>query len=123
MRAKRMLRKGYQGYLTHVVMTEETPAGMEDVRVVRQFPDVFPNDLLGLPSDHEVKFTIDLIPGTDLISLTPYRMTHTELRELKTQLQELVEKGFIQPSTSPWGAPVLFMRKKDGTLRLCIDYK
>ncbi|KAB2626006.1 S ribonuclease [Pyrus ussuriensis x Pyrus communis] len=96
---------------------------IEDVRVVRHFPDVFPEDLPGLPPDRDVEFTIELIPGTNPISLTPYRMAHAELRELKVQLQELVDKGFIQPSTSPWGAPVLFVRKKDGTLRLCIDYR
>ncbi|KAB2608601.1 S ribonuclease [Pyrus ussuriensis x Pyrus communis] len=73
--------------------------------------------------DRDMKFTIELLPGTNPISLTPYRMAPAELRELKVQLQELVDKGFIQPSTSPWGAPVLFVRKKDGTLRLCIDYK
>ncbi|KAM2577780.1 hypothetical protein TB2_003411 [Malus domestica] len=95
-----MLRKGCQGYLAHVVMTEETPACVEDVRVVRHFPDVFLDDLPGLPPDHEVEFTIDLIPGNDLLSLTPYRMALAELRELKTQLQELVNKGFIQSSTS-----------------------
>ncbi|KAB2597279.1 S ribonuclease [Pyrus ussuriensis x Pyrus communis] len=71
----------------------------------------------------DLEFTIELLPGTNPISLTPYRMAPAELRELKVQLQELVDKGFIQPSTSPWGAPVLFVRKKDGTLRLCIDYR
>ncbi|KAB2631036.1 S ribonuclease [Pyrus ussuriensis x Pyrus communis] len=96
---------------------------VEDVRVVRHFPDVFPEDLPGLPPDRDVEFTIELLPGTNPISLTPYRMAPAELRELKVQLQELVDKGFIQPSTSPWGAPVLFVRKKDGTLRLCIDYR
>ena len=96
---------------------------MEDVGVVRHFPDVFPEDLPGLPPDREGEFTIDLLPGTNPISLTPYRMAPAELRELKAQLQELVDKGFIQPSISPWGAPVLFVRKKDGTLRLCIDYR
>ena len=70
-----------------------------------------------------MEFTIELLPGTNPISLTPYRMAPAELRELKVQLQELVDKGFIQPSTSPWGAPVLFVRKKDRTLRLCIDYQ
>ncbi|KAB2625823.1 S ribonuclease [Pyrus ussuriensis x Pyrus communis] len=80
-------------------------------------------DLPGLPPDRDMEFTIELLPGTNPISLTPYRMAPAELRELKVQLQELVDKGFIQPSTSPWGAPVLFVRKKDGTLRLCIDYR
>ena len=123
MRAKKLLDKGCQGYLAHVVLNDTTPTSVEEVRVVRRFPDVFPNDLSGLPPDRDVEFAIDLLPGTDPISLTPYRMAPAELRELKIQLQELVEKGFIQPSISPWGAPVLFVRKKDGTLRLCIDYR
>ncbi|XP_068316274.1 uncharacterized protein [Pyrus communis] len=123
LRAKRLLSKGCQGYLAHVVLDEAVPSRVEDVRVVRHFPDVFPDDLPGLPPDRDVEFTIELLPGTNPISLTPYRMAPAELRELKVQLQELVDKGFIQPSTSPWGAPVLFMRKKDGTLRLCIDYR
>ncbi|XP_070678235.1 uncharacterized protein [Malus domestica] len=101
---------GERGGLKHGVITaiRETTASVEDVEVVRHFPNVFPEELPGLPPDREVEFTIDLLP---------------ELRELKTQLQELVDKGFIQPSTSLWGAPVLFVRKKDGTLRLCIDYR
>ncbi|XP_070667563.1 uncharacterized protein [Malus domestica] len=123
MRAKRLLKKGYQGYLAHVVLNEDTPIRVEDVRVVRHFLNVVLDDLPGLAPDREVEFIIDLLPGKDLISLTPYRMAPAELRELKTQLQELVDKGFIQPSTSPWGVPVLFVQKKDGTLRLCIDYQ
>ncbi|XP_070681185.1 uncharacterized protein [Malus domestica] len=107
-RANRLLRKGCQGYLAHVVLNEDTPTCVEDVRVVRHFPDVFSDDLLGLPPDREVEFTIDLLLGIYPISLTPYRMAPAELRELKIQLQELVDKGFIQPSTSHWGAPVLF---------------
>ncbi|KAB2607658.1 S ribonuclease [Pyrus ussuriensis x Pyrus communis] len=123
LRAKKLLSKGCHGYLAHVVLDEAVPSRIEDVRVVKHFPDVFPEDLPGLPPDREVEFTIELLPGTNPISLTPYRMAPAELRELKVQLQELVDKGFIQPSTSPWGAPVLFVRKKDGTLRLCIDYR
>ena len=123
MRAKRLLSKGCQGYLAHVMLNDVAPSSVEKVRVIRHFPDVFPDDLPGLSPDRDVEFTIDLLPGTNPISLTPYRMAPAELRELKVQLQELVDKGFIQPSTSPWGAPVLFVRKKDGTLRLCIDYR
>ena len=108
-RAKRLLKKGCQGYLAHVVLNDNTPSNVEDVRVVRHFPDVFPDDLPGLPPNRYVEFTIDLLPGTDPISVTPYRMAPAELRELKIQLQELVDKGFIQPSTSPWGAPVFFV--------------
>ena len=123
MRARRLLSKGCHGYLAHVVLTQETTASVEDVGVVRHFPDVFPEDLPGLSPDREVEFTINLLLGKNPISLTPYFMAPAELRELKTQLQELIDKGFIQPSTSPWGAPVLFVRKKDETLRLCIDYR
>ncbi|KAB2595534.1 S ribonuclease [Pyrus ussuriensis x Pyrus communis] len=122
-RAKRLLSKGCQGYLAHVMLDEAAPSRVEDVRVIRHFPDVFPEDLPGLPPDRDMEFTIELLPGNNPISLTPYRMAPAELRELKVQLQELVDKGFIEPNTSPWGAPVLFVRKKDGTLRLCIDYR
>ncbi|XP_068344177.1 uncharacterized protein [Pyrus communis] len=107
-RAKRLLSKGCQGYLAHVVLNDVAPCSVEDVRVVRHFPDVFPDDLPGLPPDRDVEFTIDLLPGINFISLTHYRMAPAELRELKIQLrelkiqlQELVDKGFIQPSTSP----------------------
>ena len=121
--AQRMLRKGCQGYLAYVVETEKEGILVDEIPVVRVFPDVFPDDITGLPSDREVEFTIDLIPGTEPISLPPYRMDPAELRELKAQLEELLSKGFIRLSISPWGAPVLFMKKKDGSLRLCIDYK
>ncbi|XP_070667530.1 uncharacterized protein [Malus domestica] len=113
------LPEGCQGYLAHVVLNDVVPSSVEEVGVVRHYPD----DLPELPPDRDVEFSIDLLPGTDPISLTPYRMAPAELRELKIQLQELLDKGFIQPSSSPWGAPVLFVRKKDGTLRLCIDYR
>ncbi|XP_021980333.1 uncharacterized protein LOC110876469 [Helianthus annuus] len=90
---------------------------------VCDFPDVFPKELPGLPPDREVEFTIDLIPGAELISKALYRMAPLELKELKEQLQELLELGFIRPSISPWGAPVLFVKKKDSFMRLCIDYR
>ena len=96
---------------------------LEDIPVVRDFGDVFPEDLPGLPPERDIEFAIDLIPGTAPISLPPYRMAPAELKELKAQLQELVDKGFVRPSVSPWGAPVLFVKKKDGSLRLCIDYR
>ncbi|KAM0985823.1 hypothetical protein ACFX2C_013058 [Malus domestica] len=123
MKAKRLLSKGCQGYLAHVVLNDDALSSVEDVRVVRYFPDVFPEDLPGLSPNREVEFVIDLLLGMNLISLTPYRMAPAELRELKVQLQELMDKGLVQSSTSPWGALVLFVRKKDGTLRLCIDYR
>ena len=96
---------------------------MQDVPVVRDFKDVFPEELPGMPIDREIEFDINIMPGTQPVSKMPYRMATTELRELKTQLQDLVSKDFIRPSSSPWGAPVLFVKKKDGTLRLCIDYR
>ena len=122
MAAQRMLRKGCQGYLAYVVETEEGTL-VDEIPVVREFPDVFLDDIVGLPPDREVEFTIDLIPRTEPISIPPYRMTPAELRELKAQLEELLSNGFIRPSISPWGAPVLFVKKKDGSLRLCIDYR
>ena len=85
--------------------------------------DIFPEKLPGLPPDREIEFCIDVVPDTDPISMPPYRMAPTELKELNEQLKELLDKGFIRPSTSPWGAPVLFVKEKDGSLRLCIDYR
>ena len=123
MAAQRMLRKGRQGYLAYVVETEKEGILVDEIPVVREFPNVFPDDIAGLPPDGEVEFTIDLIPGTKTISIPPYRMALAELRELKAQLEELLSKGFIRPSISPWGAPVLFVKNKDGSLRLCIDYR
>ena len=90
-----MLRKGCQGYLAYVVETEKEGILVDEIPVVREFPDVFPNDIAGLPPDREVEFTIDLIPGTEPISIPPYRMASTELREIKAQLEELLSKGFI----------------------------
>ena len=85
--------------------------------------DVFLDDLIELPLDRELKFTIDLVLGTTSISKAPYRMAPVELKELKLQLQELLDKSFIRLSTSPWGALVLFVKKNDGSMRLCIDYR
>ena len=95
---------------------------LESIPVVNEFIDVFPEDLPGLPPDRAVEFTIELEPGTAPISRRPYRMPPKEPAELKIQLQELLDKGFVRPSTSPWGCPTLFVKKKDGTLRLCVDY-
>ena len=95
MAAQRILRKGCQGYLAYVVETEKEGTLLDEIPVVREFPDVFPNDIAGLPPDREMEFTIDLIPGTEPISFSPYRMAPAELRELKAQLEELLSKGFI----------------------------
>ena len=92
-------------------------------QVVCEYEDVFSNELSGLPPHRDVEFVIELHPGTSPISMTPHRMAPVELQELKVQLQKLLDKGFIRSSTSPWGAPVLFAKKKDKTLRLCIDYR
>ena len=123
MTASKMLWKGCQGYLAFVVDMRQEGTRLEDIPIVKEFPDVFPDDISSLPPDREVEFTIDLIPGTEPISIPPYRMAPAELRELKAQLEELLSKGFIRPSISPWGAPILFVKKKDESLRLCIDYK
>ena len=121
--ARCLLQKGCKGYLAHVVDTHSSEVRLEDVPVVRDFLDVFPDNLPGLRPEREIDFPIDLVPGTAPISLPPYRMAPAELKELKTQLQELVDRGFIRPNISPWGAPVLFVKKKDDTWRLCIDYR
>ena len=122
-KARRMISKGYIYHLVRVRDTEAEPPTLHAVPVVNEFSDVFPEDLPGLPPEREVEFGIDVIPGTQPISIPPYRMAPAELRELKEQLKDLLEKGFIRPSISPWGAPVLFVRKKDGSLRMCIDYR
>jgi hypothetical protein len=96
---------------------------LEDIRVVQEYLDVFLEELPGMPPDHDIEFIIDLLPGTPPISMRPYRMPVNELVELKKQIVELQSKGFICPSSSPWGAPVLFMEKKDGTQQICMDYR
>ena len=123
MTASKMQWKGCQGYLAFVVDRRQDGTQLEDIPIVKEFPYVFPDDISGLPLDKEVEFTIDLIPGTEPISIPPYRMDPAELRELKAQLEEFLSKGFIRPSIFPWGALVLFVKKKDGSLRLCIDYR
>ena len=118
-----MVRKGYIYHLIRVHDIKAEAPTLQSVPVVNEFPDVFPEELPGLPPDREIEFTIDVLPDTQPISIPPYRMAPAELTELKEQLRDLLEKGFIRPSTSPWGAPVLFVRKKDGSLRMCIDYR
>jgi hypothetical protein len=96
---------------------------LEEIRVVQEYPNVFPEDLLGMPPDRDIEFLIELLPGTPPISKRPYRMPINELFELKKQIAKLQAKGFIRPSSSPWGAHVLFVEKKDGTQRMCVDYR
>ncbi|KAL0554084.1 hypothetical protein IC582_007995 [Cucumis melo] len=123
MKASKLLSQGTWGILASVVDIREPEVSLSSEPVVREYPDVFPDELLGLPPPREVDFAIELEPGTAPISRAPYRMAPAELKELKVQLQELLDKGFIRPSVSPWGAPVLFVKKKDGSMRLCIDYR
>ncbi|GKB26699.1 putative reverse transcriptase domain-containing protein, partial [Tanacetum coccineum] len=96
---------------------------LEDVSTVRDFPEVFPEDLPRLPPIRQVEFQINLVLGVAPVARAPYRLAPSEMEELSTQLQELSDKGFIRPSSSPWGAPVLFVKKKDGSFRMCIDYR
>nr|GFB24202.1 hypothetical protein [Tanacetum cinerariifolium] len=111
------------GFLATIHDTASDVLSIHDQPIVSEFPDVFPDELPRIPPVREVEFNIELIPGTEPISKAPYRMAPIELKELKDQLQELLERGFIPPSVSPWGAPVLFVKKKDGSMRLCIDYR
>ncbi|KAI0492241.1 hypothetical protein KFK09_026510 [Dendrobium nobile] len=119
----KMWKKGYPVFLASVRDLNLEVGSVSEIPVVREFADVFPEELVGLPPDREVEFSIDVFLGTAPISKAPYRMAPKELSELKVQLQELVDRGFVRPSVSPWGAPVLFVKKKDGTLRMCVDYK
>ncbi|GMI66048.1 hypothetical protein HRI_000274100 [Hibiscus trionum] len=121
--ASRMLRQGCEAYLAFVMNPSSKELRVQDIRVVKEFPGVFPEELPGLPPNREVEFGIELYENTTPVSITPYRMAPKELKELKTQLQELLDRGFIRPSMSPWGAPILFVKKKDGTMRMCIDYR
>ncbi|GKB18538.1 putative reverse transcriptase domain-containing protein [Tanacetum coccineum] len=112
-----------EGNLKQLKTMKVNEPKLEDIPVVREFPGVFPEDLTGLPPSREVEFCIDLIPGAMPVAKSPYRLAPTEMQELSNQLKELQEKGFIRPSSSPWGAPVLFVKKKDGSFRMCIDYR
>ncbi|GKC88644.1 putative reverse transcriptase domain-containing protein [Tanacetum coccineum] len=95
----------------------------EVVIVVKDFPEVFPDDLSGLPPIQEIKFRIELVPGAMPVAKSPYRLAPSKLEELSGQLKELQDKGFTRPSSSPWEASVLFVKKKDGSFRMCIDYR
>eukprot|EP00253_Pinus_taeda_P025152 PITA_25152 len=103
--------------------SKDKASTLEGILVVQEFADVFPEEIPELPPKRNLDFTIELVPSAAPMSQAPYRMSVPELTELKMQLQELLEKKYIRPSVSPWGAPVLFVRKKDGTFRMCIDYR
>ena len=121
--SRTMVRKGCESYLAYVIDTKKVEPSLSNIPTVCDYSDVFLEELPRLPTQREIDFAIDVVPSATPVSITPYRMAPVELRELKLQLQELLEKGFIRLSVSPWGAPVLFVKKKDGTLRLCVDYK
>ena len=123
MKANKLLNQGTWSILASVVDTKEADVSLSSEPMVRDYPNVFPEELPRLPLHREIDLAIELEPGTVPISKAPYKMAPAELKELKVQLQELLDKGFIQPSVSPWGAPVLFVKKKDGLMRLCIDCK
>nr|AAV32171.1 putative polyprotein [Oryza sativa Japonica Group] len=106
----------YHGVILNQVALQEIP-------IVQDYPDVFPEDLPGMPPKRDIEFRIDLVPGTNPIHKRPYRMAANELAEVKRQVDDLLQKGYIRPSTSPWGAPVIFVEKKDHTQRMCVDYR
>nr|GEW19637.1 reverse transcriptase domain-containing protein [Tanacetum cinerariifolium] len=121
--ARKYIERGSQLVIAQVTEKEPTKKQLQDVPVICNFPEVFPNDLPGLPPPRQVEFKIELIPGAAPIARTPYRLAPSELKELSDQLKELSDKGFILSSSSPWGAPVLFVKKKDESFRMCIDYR
>jgi hypothetical protein len=111
-----------KGVANYAKMNQLDASQGSEVPVVNEFPDVFPEELPGMPPDQDIEFVIELKPGTTPIYKTPYRMATLELARLKEHIKELLETGFIHPSSSPWGTPVIFVPKKDGTQRLCVDY-
>ncbi|GJY30548.1 putative reverse transcriptase domain-containing protein [Tanacetum coccineum] len=126
-RVQEYLSKGCDVFLAHITTKEAKDKSegkrLEDLPIVRDFPEVFPEDLSGIPPARQVEFQIDLVPGVAHVAWAPYRLAPSEMKELAEQLQELSDKGFIRPSSSPWGAPVLFVNKKDESFCMCIDYR
>ena len=123
MKAKRLVQQGGWTILACAIDVRGKEKTLENVSIVNEFPNVYMDDLPGIPPSQAVDFIIEFELGTGPISKAPYRMALAELKELKAQLQDLRDKGFIQPSIFPWGAPVLFVQKKDGSMRFCIDYR
>ena len=117
-----MVRKWCEAYLAYVIDTKKAEPRLSGILIICDYLDVFLEEFPELPLQREIEFAIDVVSGATPTSITPYRMAPMELRELMLQLQELLEKGFIHPSVSPWGALVLFVKKKVGTFRLCVDY-
>ncbi|KAD1079229.1 hypothetical protein E3N88_43326 [Mikania micrantha] len=120
MKANKYLQKGYTAILALITEQPKKERKIEDIAVVHDFPEVFLEDLPGVPPKRKIEFQIDLIPGVAPIAKAPYQLAPTEMQELSNQLQELLDKGFIRRSFSPWGLPVLFVIKKDGSLCMCI---
>ncbi|GKA25571.1 putative reverse transcriptase domain-containing protein, partial [Tanacetum coccineum] len=122
-KARKYIERGCHLFLAHVTEKESKEKRLEDVPIIHDFLEVFPEEFPGLPPPRQVEFRIDLVSGAAPVAHAPYRLALSEMRELSVQLRELLEKGFIRPSSSPWGAPVLFVKKKDGSFRICIDYR
>nr|GEW13399.1 putative reverse transcriptase domain, ribonuclease H-like domain, aspartic peptidase domain protein [Tanacetum cinerariifolium] len=122
-KARKYIENGCELFLAQVTKQESKLKGLEDVPVIQDFPEVFPEELPGLSPPRQFEFRIYLIPGAAPVASALYRLTPSEMKELSEQLKELSEKGFIRLSSSPWGASVLFVKKKDGTFRMCIDYR
>ncbi|GKA26305.1 reverse transcriptase domain-containing protein [Tanacetum coccineum] len=118
-KTERYISRGCQVFIAQVMEKKPDDKRLEDIPVVREFLEVFPEDLPGLPPVRQVEFQIDLIPGAVPVARAPYRLAPSKIKELSNQLQELADRGFIRPSTSPWRAPVLFVKKKDGSFRMC----
>ncbi|XP_070049854.1 uncharacterized protein [Nicotiana tomentosiformis] len=123
LKTRKMISKGYIYHLIRVRDAEAKPPTLQSFPVVNEFLYVFPDELPRLPPERKIEFSIDVLPDTQPISIHPYMMAPAELREFKAQLKELMDKGFIRPGTSPSGVPVLFVRKKDESLMMCIDYR
>jgi hypothetical protein len=124
MQARKLIVEGNKAFLAFIVaLTKQAKKNLEDIPVVCEYLDVFSSDYSGLPPQREVEFGIECVSGTNPISKAPYKMASLELKELKEQLQELLDKGFIRPSISPWGSPMLFVKKNDSLMRMCIDYR
>nr|GEZ17374.1 putative reverse transcriptase domain-containing protein [Tanacetum cinerariifolium] len=121
-KARKYIKKGHQLFEAYVTKKEPKEKRLEDVPVIRDYPKVFLDDLSGLPPPRQVEFKFELVPDVAHVARAPYRLAPSEIKELADQLQELSEMGFIRLSSSPWGALVLFVKKKDGSFRMCIDY-
>lgn len=119
---EKLVQKGCEAYLAFIYNFVSVKLSISDIRTIKDFLNVFLEELLGVPPNQEVEFSIDLLLGIAPVSIAPYRTASKELEELKDQLQELLDRGLIRPSVSLWGALVLFVKKKDNMMRMCIDY-